>query len=72
MMFSGPRICGMSELQFAEPEEAYILIMDSDIIMRRPYVPDELKVRPGVVVVMRPTIHHAIVQATPMLRQSSW
>ncbi|BDA49070.1 Peptidyl serine alpha-galactosyltransferase [Coccomyxa sp. Obi] len=34
-------------LRFAEPEEPYILIMDSDIIMRRPYVPDELKVRPG-------------------------
>ncbi len=33
--------------QFAEPEELYILIMDSDIIMRRPYVPEELKVRPG-------------------------
>ncbi|EIE18946.1 hypothetical protein COCSUDRAFT_68096 [Coccomyxa subellipsoidea C-169] len=34
-------------LRFAEPEELYILIMDSDIIMRRPYLPEELKVRPG-------------------------
>ncbi|KAK9918872.1 hypothetical protein WJX75_007695 [Coccomyxa subellipsoidea] len=34
-------------LRFSEPEEPFILIMDSDIIMRRPYVPEELKVRPG-------------------------
>ena len=33
--------------QFAEPEEPYVLIVDSDIIFRRPYVPHELKVRPG-------------------------
>ena len=33
--------------QFAEPEGPYILIMDSDIIMRRRYVPEELRVRPG-------------------------
>lgn len=58
-------------LQFAEPEEPYILIMDSDIIMRRPYVPDEHKVRPGVAVVLLPTIHKAIVQTAPLLCQSS-
>lgn len=40
-------ICVYCRPQFAEPEEQFILIMDSDMIMRRRYVPDELKVRPG-------------------------
>ena len=34
-------------MQDVEPEEDYILVIDADMIMRAPFIPERLGVRPG-------------------------